>query len=149
MARVTVEDCLKVIPNRFELALIAVQRAKVLLNGSQPLYDTDKNEKSTIVALREIGDELLDVEQVKESIKEDIRNKKFLERSGGKPFNKANQYVDDIKENEISENDVVLEDVDEKLLADESRDIDSDIEEDDEDDNNFNNVDTDDIDNKE
>ncbi|MBF6571451.1 MAG: DNA-directed RNA polymerase subunit omega [Candidatus Binataceae bacterium] len=53
MARVTVEDCLEQIPNRFELVLSAVRRAKQLLKGARPLVDSDN--KEVVTALREIG----------------------------------------------------------------------------------------------
>lgn len=51
MARITVEDCLEHVPNRFELVLVAVQRAKQLLKGSRPLVESDN--KELVTALRE------------------------------------------------------------------------------------------------
>lgn len=54
MARVTVEDCLKNVKNRFELVLIAAKRARQLMRGKTPLVDVD-NDKATVVALREIA----------------------------------------------------------------------------------------------
>ncbi|MFZ2314117.1 MAG: DNA-directed RNA polymerase subunit omega [Gammaproteobacteria bacterium] len=54
MARVTVEDCLKNVKNRFELVLIAAKRARQLMRGKEPKVDWD-NDKSTVVALREIA----------------------------------------------------------------------------------------------
>jgi len=54
MARVTVEDCLDNVDNRFQLVLIATRRARQLANGVQPLVDWE-NDKPTIVALREIA----------------------------------------------------------------------------------------------
>lgn len=55
MARVTVEDCLKEIPNRFELILVASKRARQLLTtGEEPTVPWD-NDKATVVALREIA----------------------------------------------------------------------------------------------
>jgi DNA-directed RNA polymerase subunit omega len=53
MARITVEDCLAVIPNRFELVLGAARRAKQLLKGARPLVDSDN--KEVVTALREIA----------------------------------------------------------------------------------------------
>lgn len=53
MARVTVEDCLQEVPNRFALAMVASQRAKQLLRGAQPLMSS-KN-KFVVTALREIA----------------------------------------------------------------------------------------------
>jgi DNA-directed RNA polymerase subunit omega len=54
MARITVEDCLKRIPNRFQLTLVATYRASQLSAGSTPQVDGDKD-KPTVVALREIA----------------------------------------------------------------------------------------------
>ena len=54
MARITVEDCLKKIPNRFEMALAATFRARQIANGSQPMMDTHRD-KPTVVALRELA----------------------------------------------------------------------------------------------
>ncbi len=53
MARVTVEDCLEQIPNRFELVLAAARRAKQLLKGARPLVESDN--KEVVTALREIA----------------------------------------------------------------------------------------------
>lgn len=54
MARLTVEDCLKEIPNRFELVLKASRRARQISKGATPKVDWD-NDKPTVVALREIA----------------------------------------------------------------------------------------------
>ncbi|HUZ74850.1 MAG TPA: DNA-directed RNA polymerase subunit omega [Stellaceae bacterium] len=54
MARVTVEDCVIKIPNRFELVLLAAQRARDMASGAQPTLDRD-NDKNPVVALREIA----------------------------------------------------------------------------------------------
>ena len=53
MARVTVEDCLEKVPNRFMLATVAVRRAKQLLRGARPLVETDN--KEIVTALREVA----------------------------------------------------------------------------------------------
>jgi DNA-directed RNA polymerase subunit omega len=54
MARITVEDCLEQIPNRFELVLLSARRAKQLLKGARPLVETDN--KEVVTALREVAD---------------------------------------------------------------------------------------------
>ena len=54
MARITVEDCMKLIPNRFELTLAATYRARQLTNGVTPLVEPNKD-KATVIALREIA----------------------------------------------------------------------------------------------
>ena len=54
MARVTVEDCVLKVPNRFELVLLAARRAKQLLKGARPLVESDN--KEIVTALREVAD---------------------------------------------------------------------------------------------
>ena len=53
MARITVEDCLDRIPNRFQLAMVAVKRAKMLLRGARPLVESSN--KEIVTSLREIA----------------------------------------------------------------------------------------------
>ncbi len=55
MARVTVEDCLEVIPNRFLLAMVASKRAKQLYKGAEPLIENKSANKKVVVALREVA----------------------------------------------------------------------------------------------
>ena len=54
MARVTIDDCLKKIPNRFQMTLAATYRARQLANGATPLVDPEKD-KPTVIALREMA----------------------------------------------------------------------------------------------
>ncbi|HCJ52040.1 MAG: DNA-directed RNA polymerase subunit omega [Gallionellales bacterium CG_4_10_14_3_um_filter_54_96] len=61
MARITVEECLKLIPNRFELTLAAAFRARQLANGATHLVN-DSKDKPTVVALREISEGKVGVE---------------------------------------------------------------------------------------
>ena len=63
MARITVEDCLKKIPNRFQLTLIATYRARQLLQGHTPKVDSD--DKATVTALREVAAGLVGAEMLK------------------------------------------------------------------------------------
>ncbi len=63
MARITVEDCLENIDNRFELVLTATKRARQIANGAEPLVD-EENDKPTVIALREIAEGLIDSERV-------------------------------------------------------------------------------------
>jgi DNA-directed RNA polymerase subunit omega len=59
MARITVEDCLEKVDNRFELVLMATRRARQIANGADPLVEWE-NDKPTVVALREIADGEID-----------------------------------------------------------------------------------------
>jgi len=59
MARITVEDCLEVVDNRFELVLMATKRARQLAKGAEPAVNPG-HDKSTVLALREIADRRID-----------------------------------------------------------------------------------------
>ena len=61
MARITVEDCLQVVDNRFELVMMAAKRARQLANGVEPQLDNSENaDKPTVLALREIAARRID-----------------------------------------------------------------------------------------
>ncbi len=61
MARITVEDCLQVVDNRFELVMMAAKRARQLANGVEPQIDnSEANDKPTVLALREIAARRID-----------------------------------------------------------------------------------------
>lgn len=79
MARITVEDCLEHVDNRFELVLLASKRARQLANGSQTfLEQPDEDEKPTVMALREIAAAKVDKEAV-EHIDEQERSRRERE----------------------------------------------------------------------
>ena len=67
MARVTVEDCVDKIPNRFDLVLAAAQRARQISGGAELTLDRDRD-KNPVVALREIAEETVRPDQLQESI---------------------------------------------------------------------------------
>ena len=67
MARITVEDCLKKMPNRFELVLLAAQRAKQISSGSPLTIDRD-NDKNSVVSLREIADKTISLPGLEEHL---------------------------------------------------------------------------------
>ena len=64
MARVTVEDCVGLVPNRFELVLLAAQRARDIRSGAELTVEKD-NDKNAVIALREIADETIDLETLR------------------------------------------------------------------------------------
>jgi DNA-directed RNA polymerase subunit omega len=74
MARVTVEDCIEKLPNRFELVMVAAQRARKIGSGSALTVDRD-NDKNPVVALREIADETVSIDDLKEDL---IRGKQKI-----------------------------------------------------------------------
>ena len=67
MARITVEDCVDKVPNRFELVLLAAHRARMIANGS-PLTLDRENDKNPVVALREIAEENVSPEDLNEDL---------------------------------------------------------------------------------
>ena len=67
MARVTVEDCVTKIPNRFELVMLAAQRARDISAGARATVDDD-NDKDPVIALREIADETISPEELADSL---------------------------------------------------------------------------------
>jgi len=73
MARVTVEDCIEKIPNRFDLVLAAAQRARDVSSGNPLTIDRD-NDKNPVVALREIADETVDPDFLRDEIIKGLQN---------------------------------------------------------------------------
>ena len=67
MARVTVEDCIDKVPNRFELVLVASHRSRMISAGAELAIDRDRD-KNPVVALREIADEAVSPEDLKEDL---------------------------------------------------------------------------------
>lgn len=67
MARVTVEDCVEIIPNRFDLVLLASHRSRSISAGAALTIDRD-NDKTPVVALREIADQTLDLGDLREGL---------------------------------------------------------------------------------
>ena len=72
MARITVEDCIDKFPSRFELVLVAANRARKLHSGETPTVDVD-NDKNTVIALREIADQTLSVDNLKSDLIEEYQ----------------------------------------------------------------------------
>lgn len=81
MARITVEDCLKQIPNIFEMVLVAAKRARRVAHGADPMVDLE-NDKPTVIALREIADGLVSpsiLEEIEEPVTEDLLQAESIE----------------------------------------------------------------------
>lgn len=123
MAAITVEDCLKIVPNRFELSLLASYRAKQLMNGSPMLFVSDRVEKNTVVALREIAADLLDIETLEQEIKNNIKNQALFKNFDENIIYEAKKEIEpeDISlNNEINEE--IEEDVEEEIIEDDDED---------------------------
>ena len=133
MARVTVEDCIKKIPNRFDLVVAAAQRSREISNGVAIEIDRD-NDKNPVVSLREIASEAVDADSLQERfirsmqknlIKEDINleNDASLEEEFAAYLNeneKDNQPNENLIFNKMnSEEDASFVDVSEEFLKNE------------------------------
>ena len=88
MARITVEDCIDKFPSRFELVLVASNRARKLYSGENPTVEID-NDKNTVIALREIADETLSKEQLKNDLIVEYQSNTFSE----------DEEIDEIEDN--------------------------------------------------
>lgn len=117
MARVTVEDCIEKVDNRFELVLMAAKRAKDLEKGAIPSIQRE-NDKSTIVALREIAGETISLDGLRELAKKALYDDvdQFIDT-------KKNDNVDSV-ESMIDSEGIDIEDVDDDDIDDESSDAD-------------------------
>tara|TARA_B100000700_G_C14516759_1_gene611229 strand:- start:43 stop:456 length:414 start_codon:yes stop_codon:yes gene_type:complete len=117
MARVTVEDCIEKVNSRFELVLIAAHRARLLHNGENSTVDKD-NDKPPVIALREIADETIAVNDLRESLIKS--NQKFLETEVEEEVLKT---TDDNTENvdlskDSAESDIKSEEISEETNTD-------------------------------
>src|SRR5690349_15104547 len=88
MARVTVEDCVEKVPNRFNLVLLAAHRARVIRQGAPITIDRD-NDKDPVVALREIADATIERETVGASLVADLHEGRPGEGGGNEADKRA------------------------------------------------------------
>lgn len=92
MARVTVEDCVEVIPNRFELVLLAARRARELSAGASMTVSKD-NDKNPVVSLREIADQTISTETLRDSL---IRSMQKITFRTGSDSDLESEFLDAI-----------------------------------------------------
>ena len=122
MARVTVEDCVLKVPNRFELVLLAAQRAREVTSGAPLTLDRD-DDKNPVVALREIADETIILAHLKDSLVRGMQKHIEIDEPEETPdleqtlFGVADPIGSAIGEDEIDE-----DELDEDLLAIEDED---------------------------
>ena len=82
MARITVEDCILKVPNRFDLVMLAAQRARDLSAGAAPTIDRD-NDKNPVIALREIADSTVELDHLRYELIHGLRRHLELETGPG------------------------------------------------------------------
>lgn len=99
MARVTVEDCVDKVENRFELVLLAAHRARMIANGSPLTVDRD-NDKNPVVALREIADEAISPEDLAEDFIHSLQ--KYVEVDEPEPALSASETETTAEESEVA-----------------------------------------------
>lgn len=97
MARVTVEDCIQEVPNRFELVLLASQRAKQISVGN-PLTVERDNDKDSVVALREIADKTISLPQLEENLVQGFFKKPVSDIADQKLLTKGEEIPVDVEE---------------------------------------------------
>ncbi len=121
MARVTVEDCVVKVPNRFELVLLAAQRAREVTSGAPLTLDRD-DDKNPVVALREIADETIQLAHLKDSLVRGMQKHIEMDEPEETPdleqtlFGVADPTGSVIGEDEIDE-EAVEDELDEDMLA--------------------------------
>ena len=99
MARITVEDCIDKFPSRFELVLIASNRARKLYSGEKPTVERD-NDKNSVIALREIAESKIPIDDMKESLIEEYQTITINDEENE---NLLNQSTDESQEDEVKE----------------------------------------------
>ncbi len=118
MARITVEDCIDKFPSRFELVLVASNRARKLYSGENPTVEID-NDKNTVIALREIAEETITKEQLKNNLIEEYQTNTFSEDED------INEIEDSSDESQSETNELQASDLDtdESLKNDENENL--------------------------
>ena len=106
MARITVEDCIDKFPSRFELVLVASNRARKLHSGETPTLEID-NDKNTVIALREIAEQTITTEKLKNDLIEEYQTNTFSE----------DEDINEIEDNS-DDSDLETEEVDVDVDAD-------------------------------
>ena len=113
MARITVEDCVDKFESRFELVLVASNRARKIHSGESPTVEKD-NDKPTVIALREIADESLSVDSLKEKLIQEYQTVQPLEEE-----ELSLDYVSEeteLKDEKITEDENQLNQENEKII---------------------------------
>ena len=115
MARVTVEDCIEKIPNRFDLVLAAAQRARHISTGNPLTIDRD-NDKNPVVALREIADETIDPDKLRDDIVnglQNLTNTEFVE----------DEQDENLEDNRLEDNYSINDELNEFKMNNDSHDL--------------------------
>lgn len=120
MARVTVEDCVLLVPNRFELVMLASHRARALSSGAELRVERDRD-KNPVVALREIAEEKLDLGSLHESLVKGLQKRIEPDR----PEDEVVDFMSSEQQNWVNASMQAEDDMDMDLDADLDDDLDS------------------------
>ena len=129
MARITVEDCIDKFPSRFELVLVASNRARKLHSGETPTLEKD-NDKNTVIALREIAQETITVDQLKSDLVEEYQTTSFsedeeLSEIADKDESKNDESNETVNQDSSIETDSLnIEKIDTKIDVTDEKDLD-------------------------
>ena len=102
MARITVEDCIDKLPSRFELVLVASNRARKLHSGETSTIEKN-NDKNTVIALREIADETIPIEEMKKNLVEEYQTVSLSEEEEELSLENFDEEVND-NPDEVNDN---------------------------------------------
>ena len=119
MARITVEDCIDKFESRFELVLVASNRARKLHSGDEPTVQKD-NDKNTVIALREIADETISADEFKQSLIEEYQTVS--------PINDEDELALEFTDENLEEEDTSIDELPENHVESESAEELEDIE---------------------
>ena len=125
MARVTIEDCTLKIPSRFELVVLASQRAKEIVSGAKPTVERD-NDKNSVVALREIAEGTISVDALRESvIKKSQKRQAILDQDAPEDdeMDMSKEISSEIKNLQVADKDEMSD-----MFSDETDESDEDVE---------------------
>ena len=111
MARITVEDCIDKFDSRFELVLVASNRARKLHSGDEPTVEKN-NDKNTVIALREIADETISADEFKQSLVEEYQTVS--------PINDEDELALEFTDEQLDEKDVSTDELIENNVESES-----------------------------
>jgi DNA-directed RNA polymerase subunit omega len=127
MARVTVEDCVVKVPNRFDLVLLAAQRAREITSGAPLSVDRD-DDKNPVVALREIADSTIELDHLKDSLVRGMQKHVEMDEPEEAPeleqtlFGVADPTGPVVSEDETDDEEAIEEELEEDLLEVEDED---------------------------
>jgi DNA-directed RNA polymerase subunit omega len=135
MARVTIEDCIKMVPSRFELVVLAAQRAREIANGAEPIKQgvKEQDNKNAVIALREISENVLSLDCLREAVIEKYQKRRSVDNSENVAINNMH---DDIEEeltslynavHEISSKKKLFEDEESDDLLEDDSELDADL----------------------